>query len=258
MPTGGRAYLCKARGERLDLGLDTPVNDHHHQRMFNQRRLDIQRRVGAAALAAIAVVNIGLVGGCARVPGVYVYENAEAASQSSGAFDAVEFVGGIWSSKVLPTVQEKALDAPTLLAAIKSDPAAAGTKYGHQTGTGSPYSYLIKGTGTASKVSDAPTGPITVDIDTPTGKQQIAIATGPVIAGTALRDAVGFIEFSQFTNQLDYADVATQLNNKVKSEVVSKVDKATLVGKQITFAGAFTALGPNAVLVVPTELTVAS
>ena len=30
------------------------------------------------------------------------------------------------------------------------------------------------------------------------------------------------------------------------------------MGKQITFAGAFTALGPNTVLVVPTELAVAS
>jgi predicted lipoprotein len=225
--------------------------------MFGHRRLSIDLRgLAVAVVAATAVV--GLAGGCARVPGIYVYENAEAASRANPTFDAVSYVGDIWSSRVLPTVQEKAVDAPTLLAELKSDPAAAGQKYGRQAAAGGPYSYLIKGTGTVTKVSDAPTGPVTVEIDTPTGKQEIAITTGPVIAGTALRDAVGFIDFSQFTNQLEYADVATQLNDKVRSEVVGKVDKGTLVGKQVTFAGAFTALGPNAVLVVPTELTVAS
>ena len=57
-----------------------------------------------------------------------------------------------------------------------------------------------------TKVSDAPTGPVTVEIDTPTGKQEIAITTGPVIAGTALRDAVGFIDFSQFTRVFAFSD----------------------------------------------------
>jgi predicted lipoprotein len=223
--------------------------------VLSQWRSSISRR---ALTVAVAAAVAGLGGGCARVPGIYVYENAEAASRADQKFDAVAYVDDIWSSRVVPTVQEKAVDAPTLLAALKSDPAGTGPKYGRQAAADGPYSYLIKGTGTVTKVSDAPTGPVTVEIDTGSGRQDISIATGPVIAGTALRDAVGFIDFSQFTNQLDYADVATQLNDKVKSEVVGKVDKASLVGKQVTFAGAFTALGPGAVLVVPTQLEVAT
>jgi predicted lipoprotein len=216
-------------------------------------------RIRAIALAAVAAAAVGgLAGGCARVPGVYVYENADAASRANAKFDAVSYVNDIWSSKVVPTVQDKAVDAPTLLSALKSDPAGTGPKYGRQAAAGGPYSYLIKGTGTVTKVSDAPTGPVTVEVTGPDAKYEITIATGPVIPGTALRDAVGFIDFSQFTNQLDYADVATQLNEKVKSEVVGKIDKASLTGKQVTFAGAFTALGPNAASVVPTELTVTS
>ena len=76
--------------------------------------------------------------------------------------------------------------------------------------------------------------------------------TGPVIAGTALRDGVKFIHFSDFTNQLDYADVATELNNKVKSEVLAGVDAKSLVGKKVDFAGAFSLVAPGSVLVVPT------
>lgn len=204
--------------------------------------------------AAIAVASIA---GCARVPGVYVYENAATASRANAKFNAASYVNDNWSNRVVPTVHDKAVDAPTLVAAVKADPVAAGQKYGRQAAAGGPYSYLIKGTGTVTAVSDAPTGPLTVEVPGPGGMYEINIATGPVIPGTALRDAVGFINFSQFTNQIDYADVATQLNNKVRTEVVTKVDKASLAGKRITFAGAFTALGPGSLTVIPTELAVA-
>jgi predicted lipoprotein len=223
--------------------------------MSSDSRPSPHLRALTVAVAAATLV-IGIAGGCARVPGVYVYENAEAASRTNAKFDPVSYVADIWSSRVVPTVQEKAVDAPTLLAELKSDPAGAGQKYGRQAAAGGPYSYLIKGTGTVTKVSDAPTGPVTVEIDTPTGKQEIAIATGPVIAGTAIRDAVGFISFGDFTNQIDYAKVANAINDRVKTEVIAKTDVKSLTGKKVTFAGAFSNLPGGSILVVPTELEV--
>jgi predicted lipoprotein len=222
--------------------------------MPNQRRLNIQSR--AARVGAVMVVlGLALVG-CARVPGIYVYESA--GQQASGKFDAVAYVNGIWASQVLPTVQDKAVDAATLLPAIKANPAAAGTKYGRQAGTGSPYAFLIKGTGTVKAVDTGkPQGPVTVAVDTPQGPQDITLITGPVIAGSALRDAVG-VDFSQFTNQLDYADVATQLNDRVKREVIAPLNRDTLTGKKVTFAGAFAALTPTTVNVIPTSVQIAS
>jgi predicted lipoprotein len=103
----------------------------------------------------------------------------------------------------------------------------------------------------------APTGPVTVALAGDPGKT-VTLVTGPVIAGTAIRDAVGFIQFGQFTNQIDYADVATQLNNRVKSDVSAKLDKASLTGKTITFEGAFSLLTPAAISVVPTKVQVGS
>ncbi|HWM60207.1 MAG TPA: DUF2291 domain-containing protein [Pseudonocardia sp.] len=218
--------------------------------MSNQRRLDIHSRL-VVALVAFALIGTG----CARVPGIYVYEAPGAtAAPGSGPFDAAGYVDGIWATQVLPTVSEKAVDAGTLLPAIEADPAAAGAQYGRQAGTGSPFAYLISGTGTVTALDTAkPSGPLTVQV----GERTVYIATGPVLAGTALRDAMG-IDFSQFTNQLDYADVATQLNDRAKTDVIGKLDKATVVGKTIRFTGAFAQLGKAPPLIVPTSIEIAA
>jgi predicted lipoprotein len=222
--------------------------------MSNRTRLDIQRRTVAAA-STMGLALLLAVAGCAQVPGIYVYESAADAAQADAPFDAVAFVNGIWDTQVLPTAQERATDAATLLPAIAADPNAAGEQYGRRAGTGAPYAFLVKGTGTVTAVDTAkPTGPVTVAVE----GQELYLATGPVIAGTALRDSLDFIDFSQFTNQLDYADVATQLNERVKRDVVGPLDKATLVGRQVTFTGAFSQLAPGAPpLIVPTEVQVA-
>jgi predicted lipoprotein len=85
----------------------------------------------------------------------------------------------------------------------------------------------------------------------------LTIATGPVIAGTALRDAVG-IQFGDFTNQIDYAKVANAINDRVKTDVIAKAGVNGLTGKKITFAGAFSSLTPGTIFLVPTELQAAA
>jgi predicted lipoprotein len=215
-----------------------------------------RRRIGAV-LVCLALLSMAA---CTRVPGVYVYERSGSKSGgSSAAFDPTTYVAGIWSSKIVPTVHEKAVDITTLSAAIADDPEAAGQKYGHRAGTGSPYAYLAKGSGTVTKVdTSAPTGPVTVRVPAPAGGKPVTVTviTGPVIAGTALRDGVGFISFGDFTNQIAYADVANKINAKVKSDVTSKVDVKDLTGKKVSFYGAFSALIPGQILLVPTELQV--
>src|SRR5918997_1561000 len=102
--------------------------------MANQGRLDIQHPVPRALLVVVALTLA--LAGCAKVPGIYVYENAAQGQKSSDKFDAAAYVDGIWASQVLPTVQDKAVDAATLLPAVKADPAGAGAQYGRQAGTG--------------------------------------------------------------------------------------------------------------------------
>jgi predicted lipoprotein len=219
--------------------------------------LRVLRLHGVLVLALVAVLA-----GCGRVPGVYVYESEKSRGAAGGApaGDAKTYVADTWASKIVPTVHDNAADVTTVAAAIAEDPEAAGKQYGHQAGSGSPYSFMVKGSGTVTKVdTSVPTGPMTVEVPQAGGKPlAVTIATGPVIAGTAVRDAVGFISFGDFTNQIQYADVANQINNKVKTDVIAKVDLAAATGKKVTFYGAFAALAGDRIFVVPTELVVAS
>ena len=210
---------------------------------------------------AIAILVAAVLTGCGRVPGVYVYESNSGSAPAGGASatDAKTYVADAWASKIVPTVHDKAADITTVAAAIAEDPEAAGKQYGHQAGTGSPYAFMVKGSGTVTKVdTSVPTGPMTVEIPQPGGKPlTVTIATGPVIAGTAIRDAVGFISFGDFTNQIEYANVANQINDRVKTDVIAKVEVKGATGKKVTFAGAFSNLPGGSILVVPTELEVA-
>ncbi|WP_051808185.1 DUF2291 family protein [Actinoplanes subtropicus] len=210
-------------------------------------------RIPVRRTAVLALVA-ALTAGCSKVPGVYVYEKdgQAAVAKAGGGADPRSYVAENWSARIVPTVHDKAVDIATVAEAIANDPAAAGKRYGHQSGTGSPYAYLVKGSGTVTAIdTSVPTGPMTVIV----GDTKVTIATGPVIAGTAIRDAVGFIAFGDFTNQIDYAGVANQINAKVKTDVIAKVDVRAAKGKKVAFYGAFSSLSPGTMVVVPTELS---
>src|SRR5919199_5957578 len=107
-----------------------------------------RRQIIAVLVCLAAVLSMSA---CARVPGIYVYERSGSkGGGSSAAFNPKSYVDGIWSSKIVPTVHEKAVDVATLSAAIAEDPEAAGQRYGHRAGTGSPYAYVTKGRGTVT------------------------------------------------------------------------------------------------------------
>lgn len=218
----------------------------------------LSTRLRAGVSGAVLLLSVAA---CSHVPGVYTYESDKSGSAAGGAkaFDAKTYVDGVWASKIVPTVRDKAVDVTTVAAAIAKDPQAAGKQYGHQAGTGSPFAYLVKGTGTVTKIdTSVPTGPMTVEVPGAAGGKPVTvtIATGPVIAGSALRDGVGFISFGDFTNQIAYADVANQINARAKTDVIAKVDLKSVTGKKVTFAGAFSSLAPGTIFLVPAELWV--
>ena len=156
------------------------------------------------------------------------------AAPSKGA----EFADKVWDSKVLPVIQEKAHDIVTIVSEIRADPAAAGEKYGRREST-NPYSYMVKGSGKVIEVhTESQAGTLVLEV--PGLNEKIALQIGPVVRGTALRDATGAAPFDQFTNQLDYADVAKEMNKRAVKEAFASIAPASLADKTITFLGAFT------------------
>jgi predicted lipoprotein len=176
-----------------------------------------------------------------------------AAQNAQGA--AAKFVDPIWTSKVLPTIQEKAQDIAKILPEIRSDPDTAGQKYGRREAT-NPYNYMVKGTGKVTEIhNESQAGTATVEI--PELNEKVALQIGPVVRGTALRDATGIVSFNQFSNQLDYADVSKEMNLRALKTAFANVDPASLAGKTVTFFGAFT-FDPHSkslILITPVKIT---
>ena len=177
-----------------------------------------------------------------------------AATQEQNA--AAKFVEPIWSSKVLPTIEAKAEDIAKVLPEVRADPEAAGQKYGRREAT-NPYNYMVKGTGKVLEVNTKSQAG-TVILEIPGLSEKVTLQIGPVVRGTAVRDATGHVSFNQFTNQLEYADVSKEMNSRAIKAAVGSVDPALfpVPDKTITFFGAFTfdprSKGP--VLVTPTKI----
>lgn len=152
---------------------------------------------------------------------------------------------------VRDSIEARAVDAPTLGAAIAEDQAAAGAEYGVGEGFGPVVP--VRFTGVAG---EAKSGIYTVEVEGMPEGMGIRVQTGPAINGTELRDATGDIKFGQFTNQIEYQNAGAGINNAMKREVLADIDTANLTGKTITVIGAFKLINPKNWLVTPVSLSV--
>jgi len=167
-----------------------------------------------------------------------VEQTVTGASSQTAQGAAARFVDPIWTSKVLPVFQEKAQDIARILPEIRSAPDAAGQKYGRREAT-NPYNYMVKGTGKVIEIhNESQAGTAIVEI--PGLTEKVSLQIGPVVRGTALRDATGIVSFNQFSNQLDYADVSKEMNVRALKSAFAKTDPSSLAGKTVTFFGALT------------------
>lgn len=177
-------------------------------------------------------------------------EEAESAIQSE-AFDPVAYVDGIWESKMLPSFEENAVELSRIFSEFEPD--ASGTvpkddlisianQYGLIT-VGEAHVYMVKGSGTI----------VSVDAETSLGTAEVALDgyDGPVktlvYIGTripnddaSVRDSVGFITFGDFKEQTEYGKAATEINKRILTSVLNGIDRDNLVGRTISFQGAFT------------------
>jgi predicted lipoprotein len=168
----------------------------------------------------------------------------------SAVFSAADY-GKSEFPKVQADVEARAADAVTVATAIAKDRATAEKEYGVPAGVGPVIS--VKFTGV---VGEGKSGIYKVAVEGVPDTLMIRVQTGPAINGTELRDATGKITFGQFTNQIEYQDAGSALNNEMKKEVLAKVDTSALTGKTISVVGAFKLVNPKSWLVTPVRLDV--
>jgi predicted lipoprotein len=198
-------------------------------------------------------VTLLVTSGCTLATVRSLDEDAEAKE----GFSAEDYIDGIWESEFIPTLNENAIETSELLQAIDQDEDEAIDEYGSRAGTGN-YSFMVKGEARVLSVNrESRVGLAPMDLPPFDGEADVFLAIGPVLRGNALRDAVGFIEFNDFTNQVEFAQVSNALTDRVKDDVLASVDIDALVGETIEYVGAFTLEERDEIVIMPVSIEVA-
>lgn len=173
------------------------------------------------------------------------------------SFSPKAYVARIWPAQVVPTVSKDAVPLPELLAALAKDRPAALKTYANK--VGGTENMLVRFTGKVGAIdTSTPIGTLTVDVANGGTTVPVHVAIGPVILGTTLRDALKFISFGEFLNQIQYGDVADELNSMVTAKVVTPDAAAKLKGRIVAVSGAYAYDDgdPQKITVTPVILTV--
>ncbi len=174
----------------------------------------------------------------------------------NGEFDAKLYVESVWEEAVIPRIEKEAVEAEVLFNTLNSDPSTAIEKYGYRIEITAPYNFMVRGTAIITQ-ANVKSAAATVSIDTngPDGNP-VEIQIGPVLKGTAVRDSMDFIKFEDFTNQLEFANISREMNNRIKATILASLNREELVGAKIRYLGAFQWVEGKGVLITPVDLVV--
>lgn len=186
---------------------------------------------------AVAILAVGVVVAVLRPWTVVPTRTAVAP-----AFEPAGYAASIWTSRVLPTAERTAVDLQAFMQG--------------NVPTGTARAVFVKGTARVAEVDRASRVGVARLALSAGGDGQAVMQIGPVLRGTALRDALDFIRFSDFVNQLEFAAVAGALNDHVVTTVLpAAIDLAA--GAEVTFVGAVPVSSARTLEIVPVTLTVA-
>lgn len=204
----------------------------------------MHRRLACLALILGAVLPLA---GCKIVP------FAEEGAATPAGFNAQTYAAGLWNEQALPHFAQAARPTAQVLPAIAADLQGAGAEFGYRAGEGSPWSFIVNGSGTVTaRNTESRAGTLEVALE---GVDQSAtIQIGPVIRGNAVRDALPFVSFKDFTNQLEYANAGKALTALAVAGFASAAETIA-VGDTVSFTGAISvSKAGDAVLITPITL----
>jgi predicted lipoprotein len=166
---------------------------------------------------------------------------------SIGTIDPKQYAADIWESMVIPRIESMAVDFGELAAGLESDEAGTSERSGYRLSDRNYYNFAAKGTVRLLSIdTNSANGSASLDIYPFDGREDCRLRIGPVLQGYALRDIQRDISPNSFVNQVDWARLATELNNKVKETVLADVDFSTKAGKEAELLGVFTYEGKGA------------
>ena len=188
----------------------------------------------------LATLCVATLSGCKVIPTAEKHKQTSlnSADAPDKNFDAK--VGELWPVKLLTYAQAKAGKLQDVQAAIAVNADEAGKKYGfrEKQSTG-PWTVIAQIDGkivAANTESRAATIDVDVDGD---GIADATVQIGPVLRGTSIRDSLDFVNFNDFTNQIDFAQFGKAFNTYAIENVVKPFPRENLVGKSVSLLGAY-------------------
>ncbi|NMD38211.1 MAG: DUF2291 domain-containing protein [Christensenellaceae bacterium] len=169
-----------------------------------------------------------------------------------------------WDTKIIPTISQRAVDVPVLLKAAYADLNDAGNQYGSRANETSAWSFCVQGQGRVLDIENADKPNRTnLLIDAPPydGEVDYKIHYGKVFSSNiknSIRDGVGFLKLDDFANQVEFADLTTSFNNKIKNEIILANDVQNYAGKTVSFSGCISLQNTKleSLVIVPVSLEI--
>ena len=209
-------------------------------------------------VGVLATVMAGaLLCSCRFIPTADVLALAAGQSQAKAAFDPDRMVASDWAGKVVPYFEKRAGPFVELRDLAAKSPEEAWARFGYRPKSGDvPWTLVVKLKGFVVE-ANTESRAATIGVDaTGKGKADATVQIGPALRGTAIRDALDFVSFNDFTNQIDFARYGKAFNLYVDHEMLEKLPRDALVGRKVTIVGAYPLSSPDETpLVTPVEIT---
>jgi len=171
------------------------------------------------------------------------------------SFDAASYVEENWDNRVLPEIKDRAIELDAIVQGLRDNKDNTCRKYGIRKEETSPYSFMIKGHFSIREVNRASSaGLLLLDLPDVSGKGYCAVQIGPVIKKSMIRDSLDFIQFGDFSNQIEFANISRELNFYVRDNIVNVLDDSWSSGMKVNLYGAFTMNNDGGVLITPVIL----
>ena len=201
-----------------------------------------------AGVTSCTIVHHGAGGGAENDSAQKAAANAE--------FDAKGFVQANWATKVVPELTRDAVDVRAVVAALKADQGAAEKQYGRRKDETALFNFVVKGNEVIKSVNTTSAVGV-IELTLSDGADStVKLQIGPVIRSSAVRDSLSFINFGDFTNQLDFANISKEFNFYVRDHIVADAAKSGAAGKHVSFVGAFAEDGSGQVVITPVQLSI--
>jgi predicted lipoprotein len=215
---------------------------------------------------AVAAVFVALVALTCRVTVVWDKKSATALDANGNEVAVAElsvaeqYCLDNWETKMLPAINEKAIDVATVVEGVKADLTAYGAQNATRENATSAYNFCVEGKVKVLEIENPEKDSkrrLLIDVMPYDGLADAKVQISSVIKTNALRDAVGFLKLDDFGNQVAFAELTKAFNARVQKDVLATLKPEALVGKEIALTGCVAVSSytdADSILIVPVSI----